>query len=85
MLCWGTDMDTMKKWKILEITNKHSCQMQPNRGKARVNAINGNRTRDRKLQTNMQVTLTKSNSYRNQLFREGLNKTFFKSQKGYFK
>ena len=36
-LCWGKDM---KKWIILEISNKHQCQM-PNRGEARFKAING--------------------------------------------
>ena len=32
-LCWGKDMDHEKMENL--------CQMQPNRGKARINAING--------------------------------------------
>ena len=39
-LCWRKDMDH-EKMENLGNTKTHRCQMQPNRGKARINAING--------------------------------------------
>ena len=44
-LCWGKDMDHEKMENLgnTKQPNKHPCQMQPNRGKARINAINGKR------------------------------------------